>query len=104
MIISAFVTFTVWILLIKHCKAQTIRRIFGYALAIDLVLHGTILFMFFGTSTEGLLQAEAAGIMFSLYIRFYRRAWGYERFEHWPGVGYCWVRYAGWWTKARLIS
>lgn len=102
MLVAAFVTFTVFFLLLKHLSPQTVRRLFGYALWIDIALHGSILMMFLGTSTMGLLQAEAAGIMFSLYIRFYRWAWGYERYESWPGRGLCWIRYTGKFTKVVL--
>lgn len=100
MFVAAFVTFTVFLLLIHHLSAQAIRRVFGYALFIDITLHATILYMFIGTSTMGLLQAEAAGILFSLYIRFYRWGWGYERYTHWPGRGLCWVRWSGKFTRA----
>lgn len=102
MIVAAFVTFTVFLLLLHNLSAQTVRRMFGYAVIIDLVMHGTILYMFIGTSTMGLLQAEAAGILMSLYIRAYRWGWGYERYRHWPGYGYCWVRTAGRFTRARI--
>ena len=66
------------------------RRLVGYAGWVDLAMHGTILTLFLGTSTMGLLQAEAAGIMVSLYLRLYRRLFGYERI-----VGARWVRYGG---------
>lgn len=102
MLVAAFVTFFVFFLMLRHLSAQTVRRLFGYALWLDLCVHGTILIMFLGTSTMGLLQAEAAGILFTLYIRFYRWGWGYERYESWPGRGLCWVRYPGVFTRAKL--
>lgn len=102
MFVAAFVTFTVFLLLLHHMNAKTIRRLFGYPLFIDVPLHVGILMMFLGTSTMGLLQAEAAGIMFSLYIRIYRWGWGFERYESWPGRGLCWVRYGGRFTRALI--
>lgn len=102
MIVAAFVTFTVFVLMLNWLSAQTTRRLFGYAMWIDIFVHGSILYMFFGTSTMGLLQAEAAGILFSLYIRVYRWGWGYERYTAWPGRGLCWVRTAGKFTRAAI--
>lgn len=92
MFVSMFVTFVSFMLIISHVSAQTMRRLVGYKGWFDLVLHSTILYMFFGTSTEGLLQAEAAGILFSIYIRAYAYLMGYERFVKSRRT---WVRYAG---------
>ncbi len=90
MLSAAFVSFSSFALLMSHLSPSTMRRLAGYKGFLDVTLHGTIIYMFFGTSTDGLLQAECAGIMFSLWIRLYRYAWGYERRN---GVG--WIRYAG---------
>lgn len=87
---SALITFFVVVLLVSHLEQQTIRRFAGYAGWCDLILHGLILYMFLGTSTDGLMQAEAAGIMFSLTLRGYRHFKGYER-----RIDGTWMRFAG---------
>lgn len=78
MIIAAFVSFFSFWLLMKHLSPSTMRKVVARPYLIDFPLHIGILWMFLGTSTLGLLQAEAAGIMFSLYLRWYRWAWGFE--------------------------
>lgn len=98
MILAAFVSFISFLLVLHHLPPKYFRRLVGYVGWADLILHGTILFMFLGTSTLGLLQAEAAGILFSLYLRTYRWAWGTERWELYNGT-YKWVRRAGHLTK-----
>ncbi len=84
--------FSVW-LISRHLSAQTMRRIVGYPLWFDLALHGAIMYVFLGSSTLGLLQAELSGLMISCYLRGYRYFNGFERFERMR-----WVRYAGKWT------
>lgn len=89
-LIAAFITFGSFALFCTHFSPTFVRRAMGYAIWIDLLMHGTILWMFLGTSTMGLLQAEAAGILFSLSFRVYRWAFGYERLG-----ARGWTRYAG---------
>ena len=90
MIVAAFISFIGFLLVIHHMSPRWMRRLVGYKGYSDLLMHGTILWMFLGTSTMGLLQAEAAGIMFSLYLRAYAKLLGYERFTT-KG----WMRWAG---------
>jgi hypothetical protein len=90
MFVAGFVSFMSFVLLLTHLSKPTMRRLVGYKGFVDVLLHGSILYMFFGTSTMGLLQAEAAGICFSLYLRAYSWAFGYERLR-----GLRWQRYAG---------
>lgn len=98
MILAAMVTFFGFWLLSKHLTPQTMRRIVGYIGLVDLCLHLTILIVFHNTFI-GLMQAEASGIMFSLYLRRYRHKWGFERYGRWTppkGPSYlCWVRTVG---------
>lgn len=76
---AACVTFVGALLMLAYLPAQAMRRLCGqYRIYADLLLHGTILWMFLGTSTLGLLQAEAAGIGISLYLRWYARHRGFE--------------------------
>ena len=90
MIVSTFVSFISFMLIIHHLPKHWIRRLVGYKGWVDLVLHGTIIWLFMGTSTHGLLQAEAAGICFSLYLRAYAYFAGYEKIEKGR-----WMRYPG---------
>lgn len=94
MFVAAFITFCSFMLLISHVAPQTMRRLVGYKGKVDLVLHGTVIAMFIGTSTDGLLQAEAAAIMFSLFLRGYRYTMGYESLER-SRFKLSWVRYPG---------
>jgi hypothetical protein len=87
MMLISFCSF--W-LLSSHLSPQTMRRLVGYKGWVDVVLHCTIIFLFIGTSTDGLMQAEGAGILFSISLRLYRRLLGYER-----RVDGKWQRYAG---------
>lgn len=91
MLFAAVISFVSFWLMLRHFSPKVMRRVVGYMWVTDLVLHGTILYLFFGTSTLGLIQAEAAGICFSLYLRWYRWAWGFERL-HKNGR---WYRYHG---------
>lgn len=90
MFLAAFISFMSMALLMTHMAPRTMRRLVGYKGWVDVTLHCTILFMFLGTSTMGLLQAEAAGILFSLYLRVYSWAFGFERYSNWK-----WQRFAG---------
>lgn len=96
MILAAFISFVSFALLVTHMPPQWVRRIVGYKGCFDVLLHSTIIWMFLGTSTEGLLQAEAAGILISMSLRFYHWALGYERL-----VKFKWVRYAGKFSDAQ---
>jgi hypothetical protein len=84
------ISFTGFWLLASHLSPQTMRRLVGYKGWVDVVLHCTIIFMFIGTSTDGLMQAEGAGILFSISLRAYRYFMGYERL-----TARGWQRYAG---------
>lgn len=88
---SALISFLSFAFLLSYLDPQTRRRMAGqYRMHIDILVHGTILWIFLGTSTHGLIQAEAAGLCFSLYLRAYAHFKGYEKKDN--GV---WIRYAG---------
>ena len=94
-LVAALVSFfSVWLLL-AHVSPAARRRIVGYAGWADVIVHSTVIVAFLGTSTLGLLQAEAAAILWSLWLRTYRWAFGYERLEGWK-----WVRFTGRFTHA----
>lgn len=102
MILAAFISFFAFFMLTRHLEDQTMRRVLGYVGVVDCVLHGTVFWMFFGTF-QGLMQAEAAAILFSLYLRWYRWAWGFERYTSWHGR-LCWVRTVGRLSRVRRVS
>lgn len=87
MMLISFASF--W-LLASHISPRGMRRLVGYKGYVDLVLHTTVIMMFIGTSTDGLIQAEGACILFSISLRAYRWAMGYEKLTR---TG--WQRYAG---------
>lgn len=102
MILAAFISFFAFYMLSRHIQPQTMRRLMGYVGWVDMVLHGTVFLMFFGTF-QGLMQAEAAAILFSMYLRWYRWAWGFERYTRWQGR-LCWVRTTGKFTKVHRVT
>lgn len=79
--LATFVSFISFWLIMSHISGPTMRKLVGHKGWVDIALHSTILFLFFGTSTEGLLQAEAAGILFSVWLRLYAFLFGYSRFD-----------------------
>lgn len=87
---AALITFFAMALLAWHFAPSTKRKVAGYALLCDIVVHGTVIYMFFGTSTLGLMQAELSAIFFTITLRTYRYLFGYERL-----VRGRWVQYAG---------
>ena len=90
---ASLITFIGALLLLSYLPPQSMRRLVGqYRMYVDVILHVGIIAMFLGTSTAGLLQAEAAGIGISLYLRYYARFKGLERREERDGQR-VWVRY-----------
>lgn len=90
---SAMITFIMALLLLDYAAAQTMRRIVGqWRMKIDVCMHVGILALFLGTGSTGLLQAEAAGIGVTLYLRWYAKYRGLERRERRAGR-MRWVRY-----------
>ncbi|PJK03924.1 hypothetical protein CO612_07340 [Lysobacteraceae bacterium NML71-0210] len=88
---AAVISFLSVVLLSAHLKPHIRRRIVGYAGVLDLCVHGGVIWLFFGSSTIGLLQAELAAIFFTIYVRGYRWLRGYERltphgWRYYPGV------------------
>lgn len=73
---AALISFlSISLLLTAYVKRDTRRKIAGqWAGRIDLAVHGGVIMIFVGTSTIGLIQAELAAIMFTLYNRYYYRA------------------------------
>lgn len=90
---AAMISFFGIVLLSWHLSRTTMQRIVGYAGFIDMALHGSVIYLFIGTSTLGLMQAELSAIFFTLALRAYRYLRGYQRFERMR-----WVTYAGIWS------
>lgn len=76
---AALITFFAMFCITWHLSRTTCQRIAGYALFVDLLIHGSVLYVFLGTSTLGLMQAELSAIFFTLALRGYRFAFGYQR-------------------------
>jgi hypothetical protein len=91
---EALISFMAMQLLLSHLSNSTMRKLIGYKGYLDVLLHGSVMYVFFGTSTEGLIQAEAAAIMFSLWLRLYAKLFGYERMVR-NGWRITWVRTPG---------
>lgn len=91
---AALISFFAMMLLTIHLSRTTMRRICGYALVVDVLMHGSVIWLFMGTSTLGLLQAELSAIMATVSLRAYRLCLGYEKL-----TAKGWVRYTGIFTK-----
>lgn len=78
---AAIISFFSFMLLATHLDRTQLRRLAGYAMWIDIILHGSVIYLFIGTSTLGLMQAELAAIMFSMSLRTYRYMFGFSRLE-----------------------
>lgn len=87
---AALISFFGMFLLSMHLSRSAMQRIAGYAMWVDIVLHISVITLFIGTSTLGLMQAELSAIFFTIALRTYRYARGYQRFERTR-----WVTYAG---------
>lgn len=91
---AALITFFGFGLLCTHLRPHWLRRIAGYAMWFDIIVHCTVIYLFMGTSTLGLMQAELSAIMFTVALRSYRWLFGFEKLR-----GFKWVRYTGKLTK-----
>lgn len=87
---AALITFFGFALLCTHLSRESMQRIAGYAMWFDIVVHGSVIYLFMGTSTLGLMQAELSAIMFTVALRSYRYLRGFQRFERMR-----WVTYSG---------
>jgi len=96
MFAEALVSFAAFALLLSHLSARAMRRLVGYKGYFDVILHFSVMYLFFNTSTEGLIQAEAAAILFSCYLRVYPGMFGWERYN-W--AEHRWQRFAGRFTR-----
>lgn len=91
---AALISFLGFSLLALHLQRRTLQRIAGYAMYFDIVLHVSVIYLFMGTSTLGLLQAELSAIFATCALRSYRVLIGYQRYEQWR-----WVSYTGLLTR-----
>ncbi len=87
---AALISFLSFALITWHIPRSTMRAICGYALVFDIILHGGVIWLFIGTSTLGLLQAELSAILITCALRAYRFAFGYRKLS---AKG--WVSYPG---------
>lgn len=76
MLTAAFVTFVGFWILTRHLSRRAMLRAMAHKGKIDLFLHCGVILLFHGTFS-GLMQAEAAAIMMSLYLLTYRKMFGY---------------------------
>ena len=76
---AALISFFALLTVTWHLPRSTCRKIVGYALWIDIALHVSVIALFMGTSTLGLMQAELSAIFATLAIRTYRYLFGYAR-------------------------
>lgn len=66
--------FSISLLMNAYLTPATRYKVAGqWAGRIDLLIHSTVILMFVGTSTLGLIQAELAAIIWTLYNRYFYR-------------------------------
>lgn len=66
--------FSISLLMNAYMQPETRFKVAGqWAGRIDLLIHTTVILMFMGTSTLGLIQAELAAIIWTVYNRYYYR-------------------------------
>lgn len=78
---AALITFFAFALLSTHLGRKGMMRVAGYAAYLDLIVHGSMIALFLGTSTLGLMQAELSAILFTVSLRTYRYFIGFSRLE-----------------------
>jgi hypothetical protein len=86
---AALISFFAFMMIATHLNMVQVRRVLGYAMFIDIALHTTIIALFIGTSTLGLMQAELSAILFSIALRVARWAIGYSRLSR-TGFKFYW--------------
>lgn len=86
---AALISFFAMMLIATHLNLVQLRRVLGYTMYVDIALHGTIIALFVGTSTLGLMQAELSAILFSVTLRVARWAIGYSRLSR-TGFKFYW--------------
>lgn len=91
---AALISFLGFSLLCLHLRRTTLQRIAGYAMWFDITVHCTVIYLFMGTSTLGLLQAELSAIFATCALRMYRLLLGYQKLERGK-----WVTYQGLLTR-----
>lgn len=95
---AALISFFSFALIAWHLKREQLQKLAGFALPIDLILHTSILAMFIGTSTLGLMQAELSAILFTLAMRGYRKLFGYQKLTR-KGARLKWQLHKGYFTQ-----
>ena len=90
--------FSISLLMNAYLQRDTRRKVAGqWAGRVDLTIHGLVIFLFMGTSTIGLIQAELAAIMFTCYNRYYYRAMHGASYKDADGN---WLFIPGLWSKS----
>lgn len=72
LLIEAVVSFCAFWFLFLHLPIRLKHWIIYHKGWFDVIIHGTVLVLFFGTF-EGLMQAELCAILWSLYLRAYHK-------------------------------
>lgn len=95
---AALISFFSFALIAWHLSRDQLQKLAGFALPIDLILHTSVLAMFIGTSTLGLMQAELSAILFTLAMRGYRVLFGYRKLRR-QGAKLRWHFTPGYFTR-----
>lgn len=96
---AAIISFaSITLLMSAYMSPETRLKVAGqWAGRIDILVHVSVLLMFIGTSTLGLIQAELAAIMFTIYNRYYYRNVHGAAYKNSKGR---WYTVPGYWSKS----
>jgi hypothetical protein len=88
---GAAITFAFFVFIFHNASAYRLTQIVGYVWIPDLIMHGSVVYMFIGNGVV-LIAAELAAVCMSMYMRGVRRAIGLRRLER-RGWKLVWVYY-----------
>lgn len=86
---TSIAMFLAVVLLVTHVPRQTMRRIVGYSLLVDVGVLAVMLLLFSGTGAER-LGAIGMTLGITAALHTYRFVFGYEKLER-RGLRYVWV-------------
>jgi hypothetical protein len=91
LLIGAAIVFAFFVFIFHNASAYRLTQIVGYVWIPDVLMHGTVVYMFIGNGFA-LMCAELAAVCMSVYMRGVRRAIGLRRLER-RGWKLVWVYY-----------
>ena len=79
--INGIAVFVMLIMLFMWAGTKWRKRLVGFGFLTDISVH-ILLQAFLGGDGEGRLAVLFGGVMFDLFLMFYRKVWGYSSFTN----------------------